>query len=96
MPDMHFDVLWPNGQHETCYSPSTVIQQHLQVGKEYDLSDFVQLSQIALNEASERVKAKFGYYCSSAIHQLDTIEQRAKQFEQHAEPKVIVQAIRPA
>lgn len=96
MPDMHFDVLWPNGQQETCYSPSTVIQQHLQVGKEYDLADFLQLSQLALNEASERVKKKFGYYCSSAMHQLDTIERRAEQFERHTQPKVIVQAIRPA
>ena len=29
MPEMHFQIRWPDGQVDTCYSPSLVVREHL-------------------------------------------------------------------
>ena len=46
-------------------------------------------SREALNIASERVKAKYGYYCSAAMDQLKNIEERAEQFPGSARITVV-------
>jgi uncharacterized repeat protein (TIGR04042 family) len=58
MPEMRFTILWPDGQPESCYSPSLVIKDHLKVGETYELVDFLALCRTALTIASDRVKAK--------------------------------------
>ncbi|ADU72753.1 MSMEG_0570 family nitrogen starvation response protein [Pantoea sp. At-9b] len=93
MPAMHFVVCWPDGSKDTCYSPSTAIEKHLEVNHPYALEEFVTLSTRALDEASERVKAKFGYFCSSAQDQSAVIVQKARQFS--AQQQVIVEKITP-
>ncbi len=35
MPEMRFQIRWPDGADETCYSPSLVIKDHLAVGVSY-------------------------------------------------------------
>ena len=80
MPEMHFTIRWPDGMPERCYSPSLVIKDFFSPGKAYPLDDFVVRSRSALNIASERVKAKFGFACSSAMDQLSRIETAAKAF----------------
>jgi uncharacterized repeat protein (TIGR04042 family) len=77
MPEMHFRVEWPNGQVERCYSPSYVIEEHLSVGETYAVSDFVARARAALETASERVRARYGFACSSALDQLERIEAAA-------------------
>jgi uncharacterized repeat protein (TIGR04042 family) len=77
MPEMHFRVEWPNGQISRCYSPSYVIEEHLAVGTAYGVDDFVARARTALEIASERVRAKYGYECSSALDQLRSIEETA-------------------
>lgn len=74
MPEMHFKVKWPNGTTEDCYSPSWVIEEHLAVGFEYTVSDFVERVSVALNIASDRVRQKYGFACSSALDQLARIQ----------------------
>ncbi len=81
MPETYFKVRWPNGQEQQCYSPSSVVGEYFEVNKCYSLQEFVDLSEQALNEASERVRQKFGYYCSSAADQLQQIRIIAQQFE---------------
>ncbi|WP_433633710.1 MSMEG_0570 family nitrogen starvation response protein [Nocardia sp. CA-120079] len=82
MPEMTFVIEWPNGTSQSCYSPSLVMHDHLEAGKTYPIAEFLARTRTALNEASERVRAKFGYYCSSAADQLTAIERTAAQFEQ--------------
>ena len=41
MPEMHFQVRWPDGREDHCYSPSLVVREHLQVGDSYPLPDFM-------------------------------------------------------
>jgi uncharacterized repeat protein (TIGR04042 family) len=80
MPEMRFVIRWPDGLRESCYSPSLVIRDFLREGDNYPVSDFLQRSREALQIASDRVKAKYGYPCSLALGQLARIEATATQF----------------
>jgi uncharacterized repeat protein (TIGR04042 family) len=77
VPEMLFAVRWPDGTESRCYSPSLVISDHLAVGVSYPVAEFVDRSRTALLIASERVRAKYGMVCTSALAQLDAIERTA-------------------
>jgi putative flavoprotein involved in K+ transport len=87
---MHFRVKWPTGTEEDCYSPSYVIEEHLEEGKAYTVDDFVARVRAALTIASERVYAKYGFECSSALDQLRSIEATAGELGRAAEGDVTV------
>lgn len=74
MPEMTFTVRWPDGAEQQCYSPSLVMHEHIEVGAEYSVEEFVTRSTTALNIASDRVRAKFGFACTSAAAQIESIE----------------------
>lgn len=78
MPEMRFHIRWPDGRREACYSPSLVIKDHLAVGETYALADFVARSRTALEIASERVRARYGFPCGRALGQLAQIEAAAR------------------
>ncbi len=78
MPAMRFEVVWPNGEIELCYSPSSSINDYLELNHPYTIEQFQVQCETALNLASERVKEKYGFYCSSAMDQLSQIQQRCK------------------
>ncbi len=80
MPEMHFLVRWPDGRETRCYSPSLVIEEHLETGARYPVAEFVRRSSEALAIASDRVQAKYGMACSRALGQRAEIEQRASHF----------------
>jgi len=80
MPEMHFTVRWPDGQEQTCYSPSLVVQDFLTPGQAYPLRDFLQRTNEALSIASERVRAKYGFACSRAMDQWADIASQAEGF----------------
>jgi uncharacterized repeat protein (TIGR04042 family) len=84
MPETYFDVRWPDGQQQSCYSPSSIVREYFEADKLYALGDFVRLSETSLGIASERVKQKFGYYCSSAADQIKQIKQKADEFDDKA------------
>ena len=92
MPEMRFQVRWPDGKVESCYSPSLVIKDYFRPGETYPLADFVERSRTALNIASERVKEKYGFYCTSAMAQLERIESAAKTFADVPGARVSVDA----
>ena len=74
MPEMNFRVKWPSGQIQDCYSPSYIIEEYLVEGQDYDVEDFVGRVRTALGIASERVFARYGFECSSALDQLRAVE----------------------
>lgn len=80
MPAMHFIVRWPDQRETQCYSPSLVIHDFLTPGSSYPLEDFLIRVREALNIASERVRAKYGFACSQALDQLARIEDDAARF----------------
>lgn len=93
MPEMHFQIRWPDGHETNCYSPSLVVREHLQVGASYPLPEFVHRVHTALHIASDRVRAKYGFACSMALDQLAAIEAEASSFD--ADSRVQVLAFDP-
>lgn len=91
MPVMYFRVQWPDRSEDDCYSPSSVVKQFFTPGESYALADFLARARTALNLASERVRAKYGYACSSALDQLAQIEASARRYR--AQPGAMVKVI---
>jgi putative flavoprotein involved in K+ transport len=77
MPEMHFLIEWPNGRRDRCYSPSYVVSEHIDAGREYAVDEFVARVSRALGIASERVRERYGFACSSALDQRASLEAAA-------------------
>jgi uncharacterized repeat protein (TIGR04042 family) len=95
MPELYFRVRWPDGQAQRCYSPSTVIEDYFAPGTTYPLADFLERSRQALRIASDRVRAKYGFACSSAADQLAEIEAVAAAYVSTSDAAVTVETITP-
>lgn len=78
MPEMTMTVRWPDGHVLECYSPSLVLHDHLTTGERYDVEEFVERTSVALGLASERVRAKFGFACTSAAATLEAVTSAAR------------------
>lgn len=87
---MRFQIRWPDGSEEECYSPSLIIKEYFSPGETYPLNEFVVKSQAAFKIASDRVKAKFGFPCGRAMGQLQRIETAALQYQSFESPTVQV------
>jgi len=93
MPEMYFHVRWPDGAIQHCYSPSTVVADYFTAGTDYELADFVERSRTALGIAGERVREKFGFFCTGASEQLTQIERAASAYRSVAGAKVTVESL---
>lgn len=80
MPEMTFDVRWPDGTETSHYSPSLVMHDYLEIGGHYPVLDFVARTSEALAIASERVRARYGFACTSAMHSEEKISSLAAQY----------------
>lgn len=76
MPAVNFKVQWPDGEIESYYSPSTVIHNYLNEGSVYPLRKFETQVLSALENASERVREKYGYTCSAATDEAYKIQKK--------------------
>ena len=92
MPEMSFRVRWPDDSEQLCYSPSSTTRDFFTPGEAYPLDEFVERSRRALKLASERVRQRYGYACSSAAAQLQQIEQTAARFAATPDARVTVQS----
>lgn len=90
VPELHFTVRWPDGSLERCYSPSRTVKDYLSPGQSYPLTDFVHRTTSALELASERVRSRHGFACTSAAQQLEAIERSAAVFGRDAGARVTV------
>ena len=90
MPEMLFQIRWPDGAIEKCYSPSLVIRDHLAVGETYSVPEFLRRSRVALTIASDRVREKYGFACSRAMGQLARLESAAGHFDGKSGDRVTV------
>jgi uncharacterized repeat protein (TIGR04042 family) len=93
MPEMTFEVRWPDGSTQRCYSPSLVVHDYLHTGDHYTVAEFVERSGRALTEATERVRAKFGFACTSAAQTKAQITHAANKFPTHA--VIVITAMEP-
>lgn len=90
MPVVNFHIVWPDQSESKCYSPSSVITEHLTEGETYALNDFMSRTRAAMHAASERVRAKYGYACSAAADQMEIIERDALRYISTQDAKVKV------
>lgn len=88
MPEIRFQIQWPDGTEETCYSPSLVVCDYFAAEKDYPLDEFVERSRTSLKTASDRVLAKYGMPCSQALGQLQHIEAMASKYSHLPTPTV--------
>lgn len=88
MPVTHFRIRWPDQTEMACYSPSSIVTEHFVAGTAYPLEEFVERARTALGAASERVRATYGYACSSAMDQLRILEVAALRFQGQNEATV--------
>ena len=88
MPEIRFQIQWPDGSKETCYSPSLIVKDYFTPESEYAIEDFVERSRTSLKIASDRVLAKYGMPCSLALGQFERIEATATQYSHMPQPKV--------
>ena len=88
MPETFWIVRWPDGTEEQLYSPSSVVTEFFEPGTRYPVPDFLHRSRMAMQRASNRVKARYGYPCSLAMGQLDRIEQRTTGFDPEGDPVI--------
>jgi uncharacterized repeat protein (TIGR04042 family) len=64
MPEVHLTLEWPDGRRTGLYSPSTVILEHLWPGQQLTVAELGARARLALREASERVRARYGFACT--------------------------------
>lgn len=64
MPEVMLELRWPDGEASTFYSPSTVVYEFLQPGDQLTIAELEQKGLTALQEASERVRARYGFACT--------------------------------
>jgi uncharacterized repeat protein (TIGR04042 family) len=89
MPEVFFTIELPDGGTKECYSPSSIVRQYFAKGEEMPVLEFVRRSRQALADASERVRAKFGFVCSSAAAQLSEIEKWSRSYAHDAVIRVV-------
>ncbi|GAA4877529.1 MSMEG_0570 family nitrogen starvation response protein [Actinomycetospora straminea] len=77
MPEVHVRLRWPDGTARRYYSPSLVLTEHVEEGAGYATPDLLVRARTALTEASERVRARYGFPCGLAAASLAAIEQDA-------------------
>ncbi|MFC8315700.1 MSMEG_0570 family nitrogen starvation response protein [Gordonia sp. NPDC057258] len=88
MPEMTVQVRWPDGLLRQYYSPSLVLHDHLAPGT-YRVDDFRSRATTALDEASARVRAKYGFACTSAAASAEEIVIDASRHADAAEVEVV-------
>jgi uncharacterized repeat protein (TIGR04042 family) len=89
MPEIVLTIELPDGKALPCYSPSTIIRSHFQVGETLTVHEFVQRSRVAFAAASERVRARYGFACTAAAGQLAEIEAQSSLYAGDAEVRIL-------
>ncbi|MDO9409333.1 MAG: MSMEG_0569 family flavin-dependent oxidoreductase [Patulibacter sp.] len=77
MPEVHFQVSWPDGHVQRCTSPSRAIEAHLAPAATYPVAEFVRRVDAGMDAASERVRQQYGMACTSAMAQKESVAQAA-------------------
>lgn len=80
MPDVLFDVRWPDGSTQSFYSPSTIVKDYFEPGADYTLEEFVSRTRECMQLADERVRAKYGIGCSESAMTLAGVEYGVRRF----------------
>jgi uncharacterized repeat protein (TIGR04042 family) len=81
MPEVFFDVRWPDGSTESFYSPSLIVEEHLRAGSGYPVAEFLRRGRICMRIADQRVREKYGVGCAESVRTMTRIEASAARFD---------------
>lgn len=76
MPEVFLELRWPDGEASRFYSPSTVVYEFLKPGDQLTVAELEQKGLAALREASERVRARYGFACTRTDEEASRLQQR--------------------
>lgn len=76
MPEVMLQICWPDGEASPFYSPSTVVYQFLKPGEKLTIAELEQKGLSALQEASERVRARYGFACTRTDEEAVKLQKR--------------------
>jgi uncharacterized repeat protein (TIGR04042 family) len=76
MPEVMLELHWPDGEASRFYSPSTVVYEFLQPGDTLSIAELEQKGLAALREASERVRARYGFACTRTAEEASKLQKR--------------------
>jgi uncharacterized repeat protein (TIGR04042 family) len=51
MPEIFFDVRWPDGSTESYYSPSLIVEEHFRADSGYPVAEFVRRARTCMRIA---------------------------------------------
>lgn len=88
MPEVHLQLEWPDGRQSTFYSPSTVVLNYLKPGDQLSVGELQSVGLQALEEASERVRARYGFSCTRTDEEAAKLQQLTSTYEATAVVKV--------
>ena len=80
MPEVLLTLQWPDGRTSELYSPSTVILEHLPPGTTLSVEELEQRGVEALRQASERVRARYGFACTRADEEREKLRRHAADY----------------
>lgn len=80
MPEVVLELHWPDGEASSFYSPSTVVYEFLKPGDRLSIAELEQKGLAALNEASERVRARYGFACTRTDEEALKLRKRVAKY----------------
>jgi uncharacterized repeat protein (TIGR04042 family) len=75
VPEVRLTLEWPDGLTSQLYSPSTVILEHLPPGSRLSVAELQARGLAGLEEASERVRARYGFACTRTDEEARKLQQ---------------------
>ena len=88
MPEVRLQLQWPDGATSEFYSPSTVVLEYLRPGDALSVAELEQVGVQALHEASERVRARYGFACTRTDEEERRLRQRLVGYDSSATVRV--------
>lgn len=89
MPVTYVHIEWPDKEPDQIYSPSSIIENYFTPGNSISVNEFSKSCKDGLGEASERVRQKFGFACTSAQAELHRITEKCKNYTTDTSVKII-------
>ena len=80
MPEVMLQLRWPDGEASSFYSPSTIVYEFLKPGDSLSIADLEQKGLMALKEASERVRARYGFACTRTDEEALKLQKRLNMY----------------
>jgi uncharacterized repeat protein (TIGR04042 family) len=88
MPEVVLQLCWPDGEASRFYSPSTVIYDFFKPGDTMSIAELEQKGLAALEEASRRVRARYGFACSRTDEEAAKLKQQVAKYSASQEVRI--------